>query len=235
MKKWKIALAVVSVFAVSVSALLIAVAVREKYPQKILSKLGFSEYFNADNYMQQSYNECIQQLRYDADAVFFGDSLVIQINFQEHFPDSRIVNLGCSGDTLRSLLARCDMIAHLTPEKIFIEGGVNSLDDLTAEQAAAQYEQLLQTIREQNPTAQLYVHSVLPISPSQYSWRLTNDTIRDLNARLRPLAQQYGAVYIDLYPLYEKDGVLSSDYTTDGIHLNEQGRALWLHVLEAYL
>ena len=235
MKKWKIALTAVSVFAAAVTALLVAVAVREKYPQKMWSKLGFAEYFNADDYTRQSYDACIQQLRYDADAVFIGDSFVIQTNFQKHFPDSRIVNLGYSGDTLRGLLARCDVIAHLKPEKIFIEGGVNSLDDLTAEQAAAQYEQLLQTVREQNPAAQLYVHSVLPFAPSQHSWRLTNDAIRDFNARLRPLAEQYGAVYIDLYPLYEKDGVLNPDYTTDGMHLNEQGRALWLSALEAYL
>ena len=235
MRKWKIALAAVSAFAAAVSALLIFVAVREHYPQKIWSRLGFAEYISDNRYVYQSWDTCLEQLGYDADAVFIGDSLVNMMNFQRHFPGRKIVNLGCSGDTLLSILQRCGIITHLTPEKIFLEGGVNSLDDLTPEKLAAQYEQLLQTVREQNPSAQLYVHSILPISPSQHSWRLTNDAIRRANALLRPLAQQYGAVYIDLYPLYEKDGVLNPDYTIDGLHLNEQGRALWFKALEPYL
>lgn len=101
--------------------------VKEQPPQSIFIKLGLMEEESEPpepiNYTLLSFNSCIEQLNYDADVVFLGDSLTRRVNFQRVFTDKKILNLGLSGDTLAGINDRCYLLKHLTPEKVFIMGG----------------------------------------------------------------------------------------------------------------
>lgn len=204
------------------------------YPGKIVSALGIREYVPKD-FTLLSWNRCIEQLIYDADIVFFGDSLTSRINFQKAFPEYKIVNLGLSGDNLTQMKNRADIIANLHPEKIFIMGGVNSLDDLSINKASSIYAEILDIITETNPNAKVYIQSILPISKSAYSRKLTNDNIRLMNASLQAIADEHKMEYLDLYSIYDLDGYLNSEYTEDGIHLNGSSEYLWIEAIRPYV
>ena len=64
---------------------------------------------------------------FGCDALFFGDSITADSNFETFFPDLRIVNLGVYGDTLEDLLARVPSVRALRPARIFLLGGINCL------------------------------------------------------------------------------------------------------------
>lgn len=51
----------------------------------------------------------------------------------------------------------------------FLEGGVNSLGGASVQELAEQYEALLTKVMADNPDAQIFIQSVLPISDSKES------------------------------------------------------------------
>lgn len=196
--------------------------------------LGIKEYAPKD-FTLLSWNRSIEQMEYDADIVFFGDSLTSRINFQKAYPDKKIINLGLSGDNLTQMKSRAYIISNLSPEKIFIMGGVNSLDDLSIEKASSLYREILDIISEGNPSAEIIIESILPIAKSAYSRKLTNDSIISMNRSLQAICNEYGLHYVDLYSVYEEDGFLNPSHTEDGVHLISESEYLWIDKIRSFV
>ena len=203
-------------------------------PQKLLSKIGFS-FPEETNWTLYSWNSSLEQLVYDSDIVFIGDSLTRGENFQERFTEKKIINLGISGDTLHGISKRAYVISALTPEMIFIEGGVNSLASNSVDSLASLYESILVHIMSDNPGDKIFIQSVLPISNGNQTGRLTNQNIVALNAKLQKISEKHGATYIDVYSAYVLNGEMNPEYTNDGVHLKDEYKCLWLDVLEKYI
>lgn len=208
--------------------------VKKVTPQRLLSKLGF-HFPEETNWTLQSWNSSLEQLDYDSDIVFIGDSLTIGENFQEYFPDKKIINLGLSGDSLSGIYKRSYIISELTPEMIFIEGGVNSLSSTSVDSIAAQYESMITEIIANNPGDEVFIQSVLPISNKNQTGGLTNENIVKLNAKLQEIAERLGVTYIDVYSVYVLNGEMNPEYTKDGVHLKDEYKYLWLEILSEYV
>lgn len=184
-------------------------------------------------WMLRSWNTSLEQLGIDAEAVFFGDSITRNGNFQEYFEDASVVNLGVIGDTLEDMEERTGMISLVSPEKIFLMGGINSLAEEDPDSALEEYEALLNQIAEENPDAQIYVESVLPVSEDN---TVDNSDITAFNAGLEDLAESMELTYIDLYSLYvTEDGVLDPEMTSDGLHLKSDSYSLWYEAVEEFV
>lgn len=207
---------------------------KSTYFSKLISAAGVQEYA-PDNPAQSSWDTTLQQLRYDADVVFFGDSITRSVDFQSYFPDYKIVNLGVSGDNLTQMNRRTSTIAYLSPEMIFIMGGVNSLDDLSVNNATSKYRSLIGSVLSSNPSAKVFIQSILPISVSAHSRRLTNKSIIEMNTSLQNVAEEYGAVYIDVHSAFIANGSMNPLYTVDGVHLSNEGKELWIDILRQYI
>lgn len=160
-------------------------------------------------------------------VVFFGDSITADSKFEEYFPDRSIVNLGVYGDTLRDLLARVDAVQAANPERIFLLGGINSLQPDNVERCVEQYAELLDELRRVCPDARICVESVLPVGTELDPDGSVNDAVRRFNAALVTLAEEKGCDYADLYAAYEQDGALNPALTRDGIHLNFTAYGPW--------
>ena len=172
---------------------------------------------------------------FSTDAVFFGDSITCDGNFDELFPGLRIVNLGVYGDTLADLLRRVPEVGEQHPKKIFLLGGINSLDPDNAEKCLREYAELLGALRAACPKAELIVQSVLPVgAEADWSGEI-NETVRRFNEGLKTLAERRGCPFVDLYVLYEKDGSLDPALTRDGIHLNHTAYGPWAETVAPYL
>ncbi len=176
-----------------------------------------------------------ESMQYGCDAVFFGDSITSDGNFDELFPALRIVNLGVYGDTLGDLLRRVPEVGEQHPKKIFLLGGINSLDPDNVEACLTAYSELLDALRVACPEAELIVQSVLPIG-SEVDWNgEINGAVRRFNEGLRDLAAQKGSPFVDLYVVYEKNGVLDPALTRDGVHLNFTAYGPWAETVAPYL
>lgn len=208
--------------------------IKKATPQKILSTLGF-KFPEEINWTLESWNSSLEQLDYDSDIVFIGDSLTRGENFQEYFPDEKIVNLGISGDTLSGIAKRAFVISELNPEMIFVEGGVNSLSSTSVDNLAVQYETMLQDIMADNPDNEIFIQSILPISNKNQTRGLTNENIIKLNARLQEIAKKHGVTYVDIYSAYVLNGEMNPEYTKDGVHLKDAYKHLWLDILSEYI
>lgn len=177
-----------------------------------------------------------ETMRYECDAVFFGDSITCDGNFDEFFPDLRIVNLGIYGDTLEDLLRRVPEVKAENPAKIFLLGGINSLRDDNADLCLERYAALLDAIRNACPEAELIVQSVLPVGADiEDLLGCSNETIRAFNAELEELSGEKGCVYVDLWLAYEKNGALDPALTRDGVHLNFNAYGPWAECITPYL
>lgn len=205
------------------------------YHTKVLVKLGLSEPVTAPNYALAAWENCLKKLNYDADVVFFGDSLTRDSNFSTAFPELNIVNLGYAGDSLKGMKNRIPMIQAVKPEKIFVMGGINGLKDSNWEQSLAQYNELITELKKALPETQIYIQSVLPIADHKEGSICSNSTIATFNAELQKMAQEQGFLYIDLYTLYEQDGQLNPALARDGLHLLPEAYSLWEDAIAPFL
>lgn len=182
-----------------------------------------------------SWNNTLLKLDYDADIVFFGDSITRGSDFRQYFPDSKIVNLGYSGDSLKGMLGRVSAVAAVKPEKVFLLGGINGLTDTNADICMENYASLLNSLKEALPDAQIYIQSILPVSRENEDIYCHNTAIVDFNAKLVELAEDNDATFVDLYRLYELNGEMNPELTVDGVHLKSDAYDLWAAEIEQYI
>lgn len=202
---------------------------------KVLVKLGLKEYQASINWILESWKSSLDAMDYDADIVFFGDSITRGGQWTDAFPEENIVNLGISGDSIRGMTNRVDMVASVTPEKVFLLGGINSLTDRNCGDIIEQYRALLENFKAAIPDADLFVQSVLPISMEKEKDCADNDVIAAFNEELEKLASEYGATYIDIHGLYTLNGSMNPELTKDGIHLKPEAYNLWYETISAYV
>ena len=165
-----------------------------------------------------------------------GVYLVLLNNFDELFPELKIVDCGMGGATIELLTERVERVSANRPAKIFVMAGGNNLDYRNVDECVELYRGLLDALREACPYAEIYVESMLPIDKAlAYSWECPNPTVREYNKKLAALAEEYGLTYIDIYPAYELGGGLDPKYTRDGVHLNADAFGPWAEVVRPYL
>lgn len=212
-----------------------ALIVRAGYLNKILVKLGLMEAKAKTNWTVFSWNNTMEKLDYQADIVVFGDSLIRGSDFRSFFKDKRIVNLGCSGDTLAGMIERVSMVKAMAPRKVFFLGGINGLTNKNVNACVSTYARLLDKLQNELPESEIYVHSLLPLSRKKEREICRNKTIEDLNKRIEALSKKKGMTYIDLYSLYLLDGEMNPILTKDGIHLLPEAYNIWASAIEKYI
>jgi lysophospholipase L1-like esterase len=165
--------------------------------------------------------------------VVLGDSIGLWLP-TESLPGDRLwLNQGISGDTTAGVLARLDGLAQTRPTVVHLMVGVNDLKTNVPEaQIVRNLERIVAQLQRQHPQARLVLYSVLPTRRDDIS----SERVRSLNNHIAYLAAQRHVAYRDLQGLFRDEmGSLRVDLTTDGIHLNRQGYALWQQVMLAVL
>lgn len=129
------------------------------------------------------------------------------------------------------------------PEYLVLSFGLNGITGFIRgkETYLGNYRKLIEKIREASPSTRVIVQSVYPVAEAscQTDWRFSvppeqiNDDIRTLNGWLTEFCDETPNVcFADTASvLYDGNGFLRGDYTTDGIHLTESAYReilLWL-------
>jgi lysophospholipase L1-like esterase len=164
-------------------------------------------------------------------TVFLGDSITEGGLWHEWFPKMVVINRGIDGDTTGGVLKRLPSAVTATTERVVVLIGTNDLTMGTkSEEICENLTQILQRIRMTAPGAQIIVQSVMPRKAK------FRDRIVSLNSRYEQLADQAGAIFVDLWPvLATADGTLRKALTLDDLHLNGAGYRAWVSALRPLL
>jgi lysophospholipase L1-like esterase len=200
-----------------------------------------------------TYQQWVTQLGREAEAVaanrpsrltvLAGDSLSMWFP-PKLLPIDRIwLNQGISGETSVGLLKRLQLFDRTQPDVIFVMIGINDLlRGASNEGILDNQRQIVRDLRWAHPKAQIVVQSILPHSGEQATWEnrdrllaIPNSRIRQINRRLKEIANAENVLYLDLYPMFTNaDGDLQIELSTDGLHLNERGYLVWRSALQLF-
>jgi len=202
---------------------------------------------NLELSQQMSYQEWIKILRREAEVaslkkpehltVLAGDSLT-QWFPRDLFPKSKAwLNQGISGETSTGLLKRLQLLDSTEPETFFIMIGINDLlQGVTDEVLLANQQQIIDNLRRIHPQSKIVLQSILPHSRQSLIDKIPNSRIRKINERLKAIATQKGALYLDLHPLFtDSQGNLRTELGTDGLHLSRQGYQVWFSAINLWI
>lgn len=98
------------------------------------------------------------------------------------------------------------------------------------------YGEIIDAVNEYQPKATVYVQSMLPVSKEVSDKNkdgVNNENIRQRNEKLKEIAEEKDAVYLDVASIMENDnGDLPKDAATDGIHPNISYYRQWADFLK---
>lgn len=106
--------------------------------------------------------------------------------------------------------------------KVFIQIGINDLEYNT-ERFVGYYQDIINTVKQTQPSAKIYVLSILPVSEARAAQGdfVNNENVRIYNELVKRAAQGCGVEYVDLIePLFGGKVALPAGSSSDGVHLN---------------
>ena len=175
------------------------------------------------------------------DIVFLGNSITDNCEWHELFDNPNIKNRGISSDVSMGVYDRLNPIVAGKPAKIFLMIGINDVShDLSTDSIVGNIARIVKKIRQETPSTQLYIQSMLPTNDSFGQYRKIvgkAPQIVEINQRLKQLADAEQSTYIDLYSHLITPGRTELDpaYTNDGLHLLGDAYLVWKEVLQPYL
>lgn len=162
--------------------------------------------------------------------VFVGNSITDMHPWAEAFGcDSRIVNRGNSGALSDEVVEHMNCWLSAKPDKVFLLIGTNDLGSgLTVEHVVGNIRTIVQRVRAESPSTQLYLQSILPARDQQLR---SLATLRQANDSIRCIVQQYpNTEYVDLFDLLM--GVVDGDrFSFDQLHLTALGYQRWCRAI----
>lgn len=174
--------------------------------------------------------------------VFIGDSITDRWNLAKFFPGKPYINRGIGGQVSPQMLVRfhADVVA-LKPKAVVILAGINDIQGAlqveTEAQIAANYTAMAE-IAEANHIKPIFtllmpVNNYTPNAVTMLADRKP-ERVAWLNAWLSGFCQTHGYGLIDYGPILRDDkGLLKAEYTSDGIHPNDEAYAIMAPVAEA--
>lgn len=135
-------------------------------------------------------------------------------------------NMGLKNGSTGTLVQALCQDPH---DKIYIELGINEIGS-DVNYFTDVYRDMLDTIIEAQPDADIYILSILPVtkSKSDSSTVFNMTRVNMYNEALHALAEEKQCYYMDLCSaLQGDDGYLPSEWSGDGVHLHAQYYAVW--------
>ena len=187
---------------------------------------------------------------YFNDALFIGDSRVVGMLLYSGLTDSTFY--AEKGISVQNLLSKeivpqtgggkMSISRALEQEqygKIYIKVGLNELGWPYIQGFAKEYGKVVSTIRELQPTAIIYIQSILPVSEAKQRERgtiFTNERIAKFNEEIQKMCWQYDLHYLNVTEgLRDEKGCLPEAASWDGVHLNKEYCAVWLTYLKTHV
>lgn len=132
-------------------------------------------------------------------------------------------------------ISAVDALRQTEFTKVYLMFGINEVGWASDDIFIKKYQKLIDEIRSINPDADIYVHSIFPVSAkvNSDSEYLRNEKIHRYNRRLQTMAEENRLYYLNAgeQMFSQKNGCLPDDVSTDGIHLKVGYYKQWLDYL----
>lgn len=222
--------------------LLIVLAMVENRSHVLAKALERRGYITLDESKDSNYwtrvgwTNTIKKMHTEFDVAFFGNSITSGSDFQQFFPDKKIINLGLPGDNLIGMKKRISMLEASNPKKIFIMAGTNDLVHTDEETYKNNYIKLVEEIHNTVPNALIYIQSVLPTNTDFSNKYAPNEKVILANKMIENIADSLNFKYINLYDSYtDSKGELIKELTRDGVHLHPTAYDKWAKIIKKYV
>lgn len=176
--------------------------------------------------------------------VLVGSSHLEWFDSGRFLPGRRFVNRGIASDRLgigeRGILHRLEVsVFDCEPSFIVFNNGVNDLGELSRTGQPAMevicdaYDRTISAICTGASETPLLIVNELPTTGR---FAGVNPLVPQLNEHIALVAKRYSCQHLDFFrAVVDEAGELQGDLTTDGLHLNTAGYALFARILETYL
>lgn len=129
-----------------------------------------------------------------------------------------------------------DAIALHRYKRIYISLGVNELGWVSTDIFIEDYGKIIDTLKETQPDATIYVQAILPVSAkkSEQDPIYNNPRINEFNELLQEMAADKGVTYLAVNTaVMDETGALPVGASTDGVHPNIDYCRKWTAYLDA--
>lgn len=180
--------------------------------------------------------------------VFYGDSITNFYDLEKFYPDLPVINSGTSGFQTHDLIDLVKERVYIyNPTRVFIMIGTNDIafTDLTDEEIVANTMKVCKLIHKNRPNTKIYVESLYPINGDDSDndivntsmvGKRTNERTKNVNKLLKEKCKENDVTYINLYDkLLDEDGDLKVEYSTDGLHISDEGYEVITKELMKYI
>lgn len=165
----------------------------------------------------------------DNSYLFVGDSYVNNLNFEEL--DFHYIKISDDNYTTEDILNDIETIYRYNPSHIFIEVGMNDLKTgVEDNEIVTNISEIIDGIKENRPYAKIYLESIYPINTEMEEFdqeslprNISNEYIMNINDMLKELSNDKKIEYLDIYKDLIEDEELNTEYTNDGVSLNNTG------------
>ena len=186
--------------------------------------------------------------------VFLGNSITEGGgDWNKKFNVHNIVNRGISGDITEGILVRLDEIIFYKPIAVFLLIGINDIFDtdisnrekITPLYVANNIITIANQINVHSPSTEIFMQTILPINREIYIEENgffpkhnvpLSEQIIQINSMIINQADVQQYKVIDLHSVFiNQDGLMNREYTTDGVHLNNNGYSVWVEYIHGYI
>lgn len=144
------------------------------------------------------------------------------------------ITAGQTANISGSQVSVYDLLESAEYDKVIVAVGMNELGWTYIESFLTEYGKLIDSIREKQPQAQLYLHAVLPVTEEKDRTDniYNNRQIYWYNENIMKLATSKNAIFVNpAGAVADENGFLVEGSTTDGVHLTSEYCKLWANYL----
>lgn len=186
---------------------------------------------------------------YFDDAVFIGNSQMVGFANSTDLPGTYYCAVGLNASSFfTSPVVKTSAGKVTIPQalrgqsfsKVYVLFGVNEFGWSSADAFVAKYEQVIATLRQNNPNMIIYVESVLPVNEflaqsNGYGTNVNNGNVAKFNEALYAMCERLGVCYLDIHSLFVgEDGKMPVANSSDGLHVNRACVAMWSDYLKTH-
>lgn len=214
---------------------------RESTYDEYINHISADIYGDAGVVHASEYNFLQVDEGYFDDALFIGDSRTVGLrdytDLAEHadfYCETSLTIYKVLEENFKGLGTIQDTLAAKDYGKIYIMVGINELGRGTTEDYMGKYTEVVDTLREWEPNAKIFIQGVMRVSGKKNSSDaiFNNSNINARNNAVATLADNHHIFYIDVNEVVcNEEGNLNDDYTFDQIHLLGVYNDLWKQFL----
>ncbi len=191
------------------------------------------EFMESSDYQSQ-----IQQFKSTeippSSVVLLGNSIVRQYKSELKTP---IIKLAINGDILDGLTWREEVLRGKKTSHLIISMGVNDIIHGYGYELE-KLSSFIDAFRKSNPTTEIAIFSIGPENLERgmfTSPERIQQEIVEANREIQDYCTAERITYLNSYELLGDNGKLISEFSTDGLHLNDKGYEIWDKLISDFM